>query len=365
MRFWELPGPLAFLDCIEDDLRQGKGLAILVPRLEPPNLLSALRERLNRSGWLYSDILSSDHRAPIDLIYEGLDLADPADGRRTLGTLLEVLPVGQVVIIDGLSTENLERWRQWVREYELSIRNISPIDRPLLILYGSAIDDKEFTTGTVAFTTRRWVGVLRYSDMFLYASVQVGRRLGTPPEAQLLAATIAKLAMWDVGLADRLLELEPDDLFQPTEILRKIASDYGWTSGMRPSWHSGTVDSFDGQDQTHSILLALGDPTQELKMRVWSSQASVILPVVELQRRAIVRRIRHRLRLPIEVDGVRISDPYDLEIGVLTHAARKSTIDQRIVDQLVRLRDIRNALAHLEVISADQALDDGLLVVKA
>lgn len=67
--------------------------------------------------------------------------------------------------------------------------------------------------------------------------------------------------------------------------------------------------------------------------------------------------------LPIRLADQQISDLDDLEIGQLAHIAMMRRLNRSITQTADKWRRLRNKLAHLESLEADDALDRALLLI--
>ena len=361
MRFWDLPGPKGFCEDVEGQLRDNKNLLIALPNPAPPGFFDALCEQLDRSGWNRVSIQASPSVHPGDCLFEQLGIDTTVTERRSPSVLSRKLEPRLIVVVDGISKDVWAPWKSFLSEYESVSRGIPSFERALLVYVVSGIEESSLPKGAIALGISVWQGVLSEIDMLSYAGAKVREKGMEGVYGQLIATTVARLAQWDVAAADMLLDADTNDLFLPQKVLGELAHYYGWKKGQSLSWDSGVIDNFNGRRQIHSAFLALDDPTQELSMRVWSSQASSLLPLIELHRRALIPKIRHRLKLPVQIDGEQINDALDLEIGSLAYMAGQIQIDSSIRAKIRKLRNVRNALAHLEVLDAKTALDPELL----
>ena len=95
------------------------------------------------------------------------------------------------------------------------------------------------------------------------------------------------------------------------------------------------------------LLATKSHPTE----RIWAAQISVLLPLVESERRRLLGLYEEHWRLPhTRKDGKKILCLEDLEIGDMEAQARQFRaleIEQRRLDWL---RRVRNALAHNKVV---------------
>ncbi len=128
-------------------------------------------------------------------------------------------------------------------------------------------------------------------------------------------------------------------------------------------WCLGLAEIIDGEEKTHSAALALCNQSDEIRRRIWSAEVGVLFPYVEEQRQRILRRLAGLLRVPFETRfGEVITDWRDLEIGhiesqIVTNGIPVARETRRMLRQL---REIRNCLAHQEVIPKNLLLDEAL-----
>ena len=84
---------------------------------------------------------------------------------------------------------------------------------------------------------------------------------------------------------------------------------------------------------------------------IWAAQISVLLPLVERERRRLLEAYRTLWRLPhIRQDGTEIRCRDDLEIGDMAVQSRRGGPLEAERQRLEWLRRVRNALAHNEVV---------------
>lgn len=359
---WSLPGPAAFLDQALQGLREGQNLVLASPATMVAELTRALEDRLRDDAWHVRGPLLLSHDAQPQQLFEELDLHLP---RRSAAALLERLPASQLVLIEGVGPAAWPAWVRFLCEYEAASRAVSAFDRPLLVVAADGVPQALMPQRGAALRTLVWDGVIGELEVVTWA-VQRLRSRGEPidPRRRLLARTVARLALWDLDLADFLLEQPAQALFDPLQLLRGALDA---VASPQPGWEGGGAQCFDGEPLTHSLLLAArGDPQGELAMRLWAAQAAEVLPVLEMHRRALAQRMQRTggIRLPLEINGERIGDLADLEIGSLFHLACKHRLSEDIRRVAGKWRWLRNKLAHLEPLSADESLDPDLLAAR-
>lgn len=364
-----LPGPAAFLDSVEQDLRDGRNVIVAAPAGALPDLREALADRVVRNDyWCWR---------PVEFAEEDLSGSDPCEviARRFVWSGGDAFPVtpellaearilqGCVVCIEGIPPAAWPRWREFLGEYEHARRNSGGRDGPLFCAMVRGIQEGDLPRAAVALAVRAWRGVVTSLDVWLHVS----RRL--PPSAaedlfrrQLACSVCAALAGPDLVLADFLVMQGLSRVLKPVSLLEAWAVRCGWTAegARQPSWSSGMCDEFEGKVFVHSAVLALRGQYEELDRRLWRGQVGVVFPFLEGWRNALVEVLRHSLVLPFETPFGTITDARDLEIGHLLLMARRGGIDWGTLDLLERLSRMRHALAHMEPAEADDLLAPGL-----
>jgi hypothetical protein len=364
MQFWDFPGPSAFLESIEDQLRAGSSTIVALPDPAPLALLDSLCARMDSNGW-ERPLVHANGQQPLDTLFDSLGLEAGEDQSRSVQLLLARLSPSLVVVVDDIGAAEWPAWQALATEYERLSRSIAAFERPLLLLLVRGVSRSGLGKPAPALKLCIFDDVVSEIDMLAYADLRLRESGAVGPQRRLAATTIARLALCDTRVADRLSQLSLEELFAPHDALADLAIEFGWQVGEAPAWERGTCASVDGTLHTHSALLALEDKMGELEMRMWSAQASTILPLIELHRRAIVERIKHRLRMPRLVGEETITDPFELEVAELGRAAQAAGLEPRITSQIARLRYLRNQLAHLEVLYPTDALDKNLYTLSS
>ena len=199
-----------------------------------------------------------------------------------------------------------------------------------------------------------WSDVVGEMDLLFFAHNRLSERRMEPSQRLLLATTVGHVASWDVDTADRLLTEAPQVILEPYEVLRSLAEEKHWTTETPSDWQLGTAS---GSGITHAALAALADPPREIRRRLWSAQASVLLPRIESHRHVFVERNWNTIERLSYRAGNGVKDPYDAELGELLFLFQHGSPDRATRRFLSGLRDARNALAHLEPLPPGTALE--------
>ena len=153
----------------------------------------------------------------------------------------------------------------------------------------------------------------------------------------------ARVAAWDLDVAERLLNEDDDDIIDPVRVLRSIAREVGWTSTTPADWALGTASE---TGAIHAALASLDNPPREVHRRIWSAEASVLLPIIDEQRNEIIRDNRRRIVTHLNMDGD-TTDPLDLDIGRLMGLVQRPGFSRHVYNRVRRLHQARNDLSHL------------------
>ena len=167
----------------------------------------------------------------------------------------------------------------------------------------------------------------------------------------LLSASVSHVASWDPDVAERLLYAGSDAILDPVSLLQSVASEKGWTSETDACWELGTAS---GNGVSHAALASLEDPPRDLRRRLWSAQASVLLPSIAGWRWDLLLQHRALITEHLKREG-RPEDPLDLDIGELTGMVQRPGFDPEVRRDVRRMHGWRNELAHLRPLSANDA----------
>lgn len=97
---------------------------------------------------------------------------------------------------------------------------------------------------------------------------------------------------------------------------------------------------------------------EEIEKLIWEAQLKNVFPMIEKYRWTFVKEYHDQIKkaLPITTSsGEEVSTPEDVEIGALVYLVKNEFIrlDQRSYEELVKFRDARNKLAHLNLLDPD------------
>lgn len=357
---WSLPGPAAFVESVVEAIRDGANVVVGAPANASDALAHVLEDRLAEDNWCLAGPLRPSGRPPIDEICAKLDIDDERPSGKTVASLIARMENKRVVIVSAVDSLQWPAWMRFLAEYANASRSVDKFDRTQLLLVTAGVPSDRLPGKAPALQSLAWNGHVGEGDVFGYV-LQFWRRKGQLIDAQakLVARIVTRLALWDFDLVDRLLGLSWRDLFEPTVALRSADDGRESWAGLGSTWEEGGLADFDGERMEHALVLSRsGDPRRELAMRLWAAQAAELMPTLELKRRQLADRMKASRGLPpaLWLNDEAICDLNDVEIGGLLHLARIHRLPADIVRTAERYRDMRNKLAHLEPVSADEAL---------
>jgi hypothetical protein len=351
---FQMPGPAAFIDTLEQDLRAGRNILLLLPSTPFLAIRDVLSRRVSENGlwdWQSIDLSNfDDGMNPLEVIKRRMSKLDIHD----IASLIQHIDLqGKVFWVEGIKPQHLKSWKSFLAAYEHMCRN-SGGDHPLFCVAVWGIDESPTASIGPACVYRQWRGILNHLDMELLIAHIVRNQSMHPLETRLTISLCAELAGTDFSLASQLAECTIPTLFDVEPVLRQFAKQKGWTlEGIdNPAWRSGQIDEVDGKDVIHSAYLALRGEHKELQRRLWRAEVRVLFPFIEEQRVLFTDKLQDLLRprMPIELALTRVDDYRDLEIGPILWLT-KSKLDGATLRLLTALKDMRIALAHLQPIS--------------
>ena len=348
MRLWDLPGARRFMDATGNSLRDGSSVVICFPSAVPEGFDDALLDnlgnalevrRLTATVSPLEDLSRQCARHPSH-VNSISDLCDDPDFR------------GLLVRLDNLNEGNWPAWRDFLGRYAQTSRSRHLLGRSLFLVPLSSCDTLEPPPTDVALTHSIWDNILDDVDLLLFASERLRQRSGDTLLRSLLANIVARVASWDFDTAAALLAESDRTILDPTEFLRAIAREKGWTADTPRDWQLGT-ESRSGV--AHAARAALDNPPSEVNRRLWSAQLSVLLPWIEYRRYETVANNLKQVRRQMHHAGNGRNDPFELEVRDLARMFRGANHSLRKIFQ--RLRHVRNKLAHQEHLTPADVLN--------
>ena len=355
MNIWQLPGPLDYLNAVERSLRDGESVILRFPEGAPSGFERSLRVRLADS-WQWGRVKVSNSakvglRAPLRQLLEEFAPELTAISNWTTADLCEAEGfLGRLIWIEGLRNANCPAWMSFLEQYAQASRGMSMLRRTLFVA-PLRVGASEASARDVALMVHDWTGVVDEMDLAFLANDRMRARSIGGMLRTLLVMTIARVAAWDCTVAERLSDASTEDILNPLELLKSEARARGWTRETPSSVSLGTESA---SGVVNAALAAISKP-DEIQERIWSAQVSVLLPVIEMQRREIIKERRYQIASELRRNGW-AEDAEALEIGELAFLFRRIGFDQEVSARVENLRLARNALAHGQPLLTSQAL---------
>lgn len=363
MKWQALPGPAAFIDGVIRQLRDGISVVVAMPVFTQPDLEDSFVEQLGHGHWYVRRGTIDSSQDPLTWLTERLACEPEQWVGWSVEGLLNRLPAGDVIVIEGATAANWDAWRTFLRDFEVASRQRASDQRPVLLVFVRGVPQKSLQATGAALTTSIWSGVFGELDTLIYVDQRLRCNHKRALHHKLIVRQIAALAMWDIDLADYLTDQPERDVFEIQLILEAARRALGRDEGpVGSNWESGGLDHFDGVEMPHPFaLLDCGDPAKELQRRMWTAQAAELLPLIEVRRRELVRSLERHVSCPFWIDGKRqVRSLDELEIGSLAYVSQTRGIRGELRDRAEWLARCRNTLAHLGLLGDGDALDPRL-----
>jgi hypothetical protein len=267
---------------------------------------------------------------------------------------------GRRLVLETSVTASWSPWKHFLGEWAAAAQGVSDaFQRPTLFVVVSGAPPTALPSADALLSVRHWTGVAAPADLMFYSSLTLRRHQLRPLQQRVAVSVMAHTAAFDPEVVDRLADEPLERILAPSPVLNTMAKERGWyaadlRNGDYP-WCLGQSDLVDDQRHVHAAVWAALGRHDEVDHRVWTGQVGVLLPFVEERRRELLQEIRRLWpavsRLP-DGKGGAVENLYDLEIGHLF--AIRETLRQKLrakwLSSISPLRDIRNHIAHLEVV---------------
>ena len=354
MNLWTLSGPARFVLRVERALRDGANVVVRFPVETPSGFGEQLWARLGES-WRCTVFRPEPANPPFRCLRERFAPKLPAEWNPTLLDLCEHEDFrGRLIWLDGvgrMDREDCSAWKKFLVDYAQASRSVPDFDRTLFVAVLEGAPPADPPPEDVTLRCFDWRGVIDETDLLLAAHERLRSRDAEPVLRSLLATTVARVASWDPDIAQRLLDEGCDAILDPLSLLQSVAKEKGWTSNSDACWELGTAS---GDGVPHAALASLEDPPRDLRRRLWSAQASVLLPSIASWRWNLLLNHRALLAEHLEREGNPV-DALDLDIGDLTGMVQRPGFDPDVRRDVRQMNRWRNELAHLRPLPANAA----------
>lgn len=356
MDVWGLPGPAAFLHSLKAAVRDGENIVVGVPETVADDVLRAVENCLQAAQWSIIGPFKPEARNPLEDVCIELGLGAHERASRSIAGLIEAVADRCLVLVYGVPSDQWPIWHRFLEEYASACRSRELTDRAQIVVIVRGIPIKQLPRSAPALTCMIWDGVVGEADVLGYAMNALKSGARHPPcLTKVIVRTVTALALWDFDLADQLIAVDWRSIFSVSDL--RVVLTAQTSAGNSFTWETGGSGTFDGTCLRHTAsLLAEGDPEGQVAMRLWAAQASELFPILELCRRDLVKRMKgtNRVSTSPRINGESVGDLADVEIGGLLYLAQVCNLPSDIVRTAAKYRRLRNKLAHLEPLSADE-----------
>lgn len=358
LSWWDIPGPGRFVRRVENDLRDRVNVVAALPAGTGNVWFDFFRRRW-ADGQERMDVLhvDGDVRPPLDILCEAFT-TNPA-GTTTLGALVgenafQGLTVG--VLLEN--ADSVRAWADFLVAYERECRLIDPLDRAVLLVATEGAGPQLLPPPETHLRVHVYDGYARPHDCYMYAWVLLGTEEKQAWRTELKMALCAQLAQWDPRLCEELSDRDIGSILRRATSVSALSAgqDAHATDDTDQGWALGVLQRRDGETVFHSGWVARDKGSREFERRVWAAQVQVVFPLIEQLRRQAIERYGSRFRMPVQVgDNEFVSDPYELEIAMVRRiVSYLDGVPRGVIRRLDQAYEFRNALAHLEPLTAQQ-----------
>jgi hypothetical protein len=363
MKWHTLPGPASFIDDVMRQIREGISVVVATPMFAQSNLEDAFVEQLKHTNCWPERGTADSHEDPLKWLTDILYIEPAQWVGWSVERLCSQLRAGQLIVIEGVTELNWDAWRTFLRDFEAASRQQASDERPVLLVFVRGVPQKRLQIAGAVLSTHIWSGVFSELDILIYVDQRLRCSRKRAHHHKLIVRQIAALALWDLDLADYLMDQPECDVFDIQIVLKAARSVLGRDDEtVGNNWETGGLDHFDGVEMPHPFaLLDEGDPAKELQRRVWTAQAAELLPLIEVRRRELIRSLERHVSCPFWIDSKRqVRSLDELEIGSLAYVTQTHGIRGELRDRAEWLARCRNTLAHLGLLGDKDALDSRL-----
>lgn len=362
MKWHALPGPARYIEEVVRHLREGTHVIVAASELAP-SLAQTFVEHLAHDRWYQLRVSVDLSDEPLRCLTENLYLEPEQWVGWSVERLFSNMPTNHVIVVDGVTAASWDKWRIFLQDFEAISRQKASDERSILLVFVRGVSKKRLQKQSAALATIIWSDVLGELDTLTYVDQRLRSKQKPTRHHKLIVRQIAALALWDLELADYLVDQPDRDVFDIQAVLTSARIALGQNGKvMGGRWEDGGMDYFDGIELSHPFsLMDAGDPSGELARRVWAAQASELLPLIEVRRRELVRSLERHISCPFWIDSKRqVRSLEELEIGSLAYATQTHKLQGELRDRAEWLARCRNTLAHLRLLQDADALDSRL-----
>lgn len=361
--WWSQPGPANVLGkLVQGVANKQRVLCVSAPFPRPPGLSSAIQNKLKAELSLECaafDVSGEDQSQAFAHLLAGLLGVAPSE----IGSVSEFAShpslVDQVVIVDGIGRQHLRRWSLFLRQL-LSEPTGEAVVGPVIILIlptGLSRDDLMALRGPSQVISTQGM-IDRYDSASYIAGI--GARPAQDLVARIGHAAAIEVAAWSRDLLEKMIVWDAADQIDPFALLERQAEHETYPF---PCWENGLVDYWDDEPVAHAVAAIKYGFRDHIRRRVWSAQASVLLPFTHRILRSLISRYQHVLSKKVSPQHplrkrfgdreMEITDFWKLEFYDFKELTKHLLSPQET--DLVRIANwTRNQVAHRDLIGPEK-----------
>jgi hypothetical protein len=369
---WRLSGPHRFAQRVADDLDDGRSSILLVPTASfPEGLQASVRElmpdlEVNRFGL---DELIEGRGRVVDVLFQRLDLS-----RSTDDAIIDVASFAhnpglrrRLIWVDsrGASERQCDLWIDFLEQYASAAADVPLYRRTVFATFWGGHHASRVPESVPLLARRWWWGVVTPLDTEVFVSELARERPWRPAFTQ----TVSEVSGFDLELAAMLVEVWDGVPSNLGPLLRdhpiySSAGAYAWSLKPSPrpqppadsiaAWSAGLVNAWGERDPHEHPCSACAAKSDALHRLVWLGQVRSLMPRIEIERQTLAEWVyARRDRLPRHW---KTKDVRSLEVGPLASIFEMPGFrnDHKRGPLARWLRRTRNAIAHLEILDADE-----------
>jgi predicted kinase len=361
--WWDQPGPSNVIGKIVQGVAERQRvLCVATPEPRPAGLCSAIVQKLNADLSLECaalDVATKDQTQPIPHLLAGLLNVSAVE----IGSVSDFAShpgfVDQVLIVDGIDRRHLRRWSLFLRQL-FSERAGEAVVGPVVIALlpvGLTRDEAAELCGPAKVISTQGM-VDRYDSTSYVAGI--GGRPAQDLVSRVGHAVAIDVAAWSREMLERIIVWEAADQIDPFALLDRTAdnSSFGF-----PCWENGLVDYWDDEPAAHAVAAVKHGLREHVRRRIWSAQASVLLPFTHRILRSLIARYQHVLAKKVSPRNPLRKTYGDREVVITDHWKLEfydfKELTQHLLSpeesELTRIAAwTRNKVAHRDVIKPEQ-----------
>lgn len=341
--WWErVPNAMAFVSDVASDLLNEKSLILQYSSDIPwyTSMVNAVKSAVRQKNSSKSfEVIRNVDDPGVYLLREYCKPEKRASYRPAKSYAKFIAESDDIVIHDRYfwvqiqSAKNLEDWTSFVSDY-LKERQKEKATAVFIIEW----QDEKNVKAKKGIRIRNFDDYISTYDRIVFAMLAASSLTETPFIKSYLSELASSVLKNDIELCAECMCQYHAFLKAPFATINHIM-----TSNVRSD---GREYSFSKSEET-------------VKHNIWQAQIKTVYPVLEEFREAFVKKHRSAIQneLPISSStGEKYTDPEDVELGTLVYMAGsgKLSLKTKEYEELVRYREARNNLSHLNTLSLEE-----------